>query len=37
MESLKAQGKTYEALCVQQEFRAAWRNADQITLQLKDF
>jgi tetratricopeptide (TPR) repeat protein len=37
MESLKAQGKTYAAQCVQQEFQAAWRNADGLTLRVEDW
>jgi hypothetical protein len=35
LESLKAQGKTAEAVWVQQEFNAAWNGAD-IELRLKD-
>jgi tetratricopeptide (TPR) repeat protein len=36
MESLKAQGKTYDAQCVQQEFQAAWRNADGTEMRMED-
>jgi tetratricopeptide (TPR) repeat protein len=36
MESLKAQGKTYEAQCVQQEFQAVWRNADGAEIRIED-
>jgi hypothetical protein len=28
MKSLEAQGKTYEAQSIRQQFEAAWRNAD---------
>jgi tetratricopeptide (TPR) repeat protein len=36
-ESLKAQGKTYEAQLVRQEFEAAWRNADTAIGAVKDW
>jgi tetratricopeptide (TPR) repeat protein len=36
MQSLKAQGKTYDAQCVQLEFLAAWRNADSGELRMLD-
>jgi hypothetical protein len=35
MQSLKAQGKNYEAQLVQTEFEAAWKNADT-QLRVKD-
>jgi tetratricopeptide (TPR) repeat protein len=37
MESLKAQGKNYSARLVEQEFRAAWRNADVKELRLEEW
>jgi tetratricopeptide (TPR) repeat protein len=37
MHSLKAQDKTYAAQCVQQEFQAAWRNAEGVTLRVEDW
>jgi tetratricopeptide (TPR) repeat protein len=36
MASLKAQGKTYGAQCVQQEFQATWRNADGTEIRIED-
>jgi hypothetical protein len=36
-ESLKAQGKEYAARLVDQEFQAAWKNADVKELRLQDF
>lgn len=37
MESLKAQGKTYAAGMVRQEFETAWRNAQDKNLRLEEF
>jgi tetratricopeptide (TPR) repeat protein len=37
MESLKAQGKAYAAQSVEQEFQAAWRNAEGLVLQWKEW
>ena len=36
-ESLAAQGKTYAAKCVRQQFDAAWRNADGTKLRVADW
>ncbi|MCI0457905.1 MAG: hypothetical protein L0Z62_13140 [Gemmataceae bacterium] len=36
-ESLRAQGRAHSARLVEQEFRAAWRNADPKELRLTDF
>jgi tetratricopeptide (TPR) repeat protein len=37
MESLKAQGKTHAAEAVQQQFEAAWRNAEGLKLLIADW
>lgn len=36
-ESLKAQGKDYEARLIDQQFQSAWRNAEPVHLRLEDF
>jgi hypothetical protein len=36
MESLKAQGKNYDAQLVQKEFEVAWKNADIQLKQVED-